>query len=404
MAAKKHHIVILGGGFAGVAAGMKLKKHLQQDNIKVTLIDRNPYHLFTPSLYEVATSEEPKNNIAFPFKEIFDDHLTLMKNYVEKINPKTQEIFLMGNGSITYDYLILSAGSRPAYYDIPGLKEYSIAFKSLPEAVKIKNAIKNTCCKEGVCNRKANVIIGGGGFSGTELAAELLTYNDRISSQHGLAKDCLQITIIQGSDRLLKELDEHVSKVAQTRLSEPNVHFAFGGHIKKVTDKEVFTDDGKSYAYNILIWTGGVEANHITKKSGLPINKRGQVVVNNFLQVQGYDNIFAAGDIAGYMDPKTQTPAPNVAQVAEEQGYIAGENVVRMIEKQELREYHYRHFGYVVPIRGHFAVAELMAGIHFDGIFGWLLQQLVFLRYLLGVMPFFSAFKRWNTFELDLDQ
>ncbi|HSW88693.1 MAG TPA: NAD(P)/FAD-dependent oxidoreductase [Candidatus Saccharimonadales bacterium] len=404
MSVKHKHIVILGGGFAGVAAGMKLKKQLGHLPIKVTLIDRNPYHLFTPSLYEVATSEEPKNNIAFPFKEMFDDKFTILKNYVEKIDPKTKEIFLMGDGTISYDYLIIAAGSRPAYYNIPGLKEHSIAFKSLPEAVKIKNKIKTTCCKEGVCNRKVQVVIGGGGFSGTELAAEFLTYKDRLARQHGLAQDCLQVTIIQGSDRLLKELDEHVSHIAQTRLSEPNVHFAFGGHIKGVTDTEVLTDDGKSYPYHLLIWTGGVEANHLGIKSKLPVNKRGQITVDNFLQVQGFDNIFSAGDIAGFIDPKTQKPIPNVAQVAEEQGYIAAENVIRSIEKKSLKPYDYRHFGYVVPIRGRFAVAELMDNIHFDGIIGWLLQQIVFLRYLLGIMPFFGAFKRWNKFELDLEQ
>lgn len=404
MAEKKHHIVILGGGFAGVAAGMKLKKQLGKHNIKVTLIDRNPYHLFTPSLYEVATSETPQNNIAFPFKEIFDDQFTIKKNYVEKIDPKTKEIFLMGDGTISYDYLILTAGSRPAYFDIPGLKEYSIAFKSLPEAVKIKNKIKTTCCKDGVCNRKVNIIIGGGGFSGTELAAELLTYRNRLAEQYGLDKNCLQITIIQGSTRLLNDLDAHVSALAQQRLNEPNIHFAFGGHIKEVTQTKVLTDDGKSYSYDLLIWTGGVEANHIGKKSKLPINKHGQIIVDTCLQVQGFDSIFAAGDLAGFIDPKTKQPAANVAQVAEEQGYIAGENVIRMIEKAPLKEYHYRHFGYVVPIRGHFVVAELMGGMHFDGIFGWLLQQIVFLRYLLGIMPFFSAFKKWNTFEIDLDQ
>lgn len=404
MAVKKKHIVILGGGFAGVAAGMKLKKQLRNLPIQVTLIDRNPYHLFTPSLYEVATSEEPKNNIAFPFKEIFDDKFTILKNYVEKINPKTKEIFLMGDDTISYDYLILTTGSRPAYFNIPGLKEHAIAFKSLQEAVTIKNIIKTTCCKEGVCNRKVHVVIGGGGFSGTELAAEFLTYKDRLAKQHGLAQDCLQITIIQGSDRLLKELDQHVSSLAQTRLSEPNVHFAFGGHIKEVTKTNVLTDDGKSYPYTILIWTGGVEANHIGKKSGLPTTKRGQVIVNNTLQVQGYENIFVAGDLAGFIDQKTKQPVPNVAQVAEEQGYVAGENVLRLIEKKSLQEYAYRHFGYVVPIRGHFAVAELMGNMHFDGIFGWMLQQIVFLRYLLGIMPLLSAFKKWNKFEVELDQ
>lgn len=401
---KKKHIVILGGGFAGVAAGLALKKNLKSLPIQVTLLDRNPYHLFTPSLYEVATSEEPQKNIAIPFDKIFDEQFTFVKKMVEKIDPKTRTITLKGKETISYDYAILALGSEAAYYHIPGLKEHSIPFKTLANAMEIKNKIKTTCCKEGVCNRKVRVVIGGGGFAGTELAAELLTYKDKLAKQHGLAGDCLDITIIQGSDRLLKELDEHVSALAQKRLDNPQIHFAFGGHIKEVTDTQVLTDDGKSYPYTFLLWTGGVEANHLATKSGLPVNKKGQVSVNGNLQMQGYENVFVAGDIASFMDPKTKTPIPNVAQVAEEQGRTAGENTIQLIKKEPLRPYHYRHFGYVVPLRGHFAVAELMGNIHFDGLIGWMLQQLVFLRYLLGILPFFMAFKSWNIFEEELHQ
>ncbi|MDE2588392.1 MAG: FAD-dependent oxidoreductase, partial [Patescibacteria group bacterium] len=245
---------------------------------------------------------------------------------------------------------------------------------------------------------------GGGGFSGTEIAAELLTYKDRLAEQHKLDKDCLDITIIQGSDRLLKELDSHVSAIAQKRLTHPNVKFAFGGHIKEVTKNEVHTDNGKTYPYHLLIWTGGVEANHLAKTSGLPVNKRGQLQVNPYLQVEGYENIFAAGDIAGFIDPKTQEPVPTVAQVAEEQGEIVAENIIRATQGITFKKYKYRHFGYVVPLRGKYATAELMFNIHLDGFLGWVLQQLVYLRYLLRILPFKKAFTRWNEFEEKLLQ
>src|SRR5258708_2310505 len=249
MALKQKHIVILGGGFAGVAAGIELRRQLNNLPIKITLIDKHDYHLFTPSLYEVATSEEPKKNIAIPFEKIFDKKFTFIKNTVENIDPNAQIIVLKGKETVSYDYAILTLGSEAAYYGIPGLKEHGIVFKSLTDAMKIKNKIKTSCCKEGACNRKVHLVIGGGGFAGTELAAELLTYKDRLAKQHGLAQDCLEITIIQGSDRLLKELDQHVSELAQKRLDNPQVHFGFGGHIKEVTETQVLTDDGKSYPY-----------------------------------------------------------------------------------------------------------------------------------------------------------
>jgi NADH dehydrogenase len=398
------HIVVVGGGFAGITAILQLRKNLKNHNIKITLIDKNPYHLFTPSLYEVATSEEPQKNIAIPFTKIFDGNVNIIKDSVTNIDPKNKSIHLRNNEPVQYDYVVIALGSQPAYFSLPGLREHSIAFKTLQDAVKIKDKINTLCCEEGKCHRKVQAVIGGGGFAGTELAAELLTYKDRIAQQNKLDKSCLQITIIQGSDRLLKELDTHVSNVAKKRLHGSNVHFAFGGHIKEVTDSNVLTDDGKAYPYDILIWTGGVEANHLAAKSGLPVNKRGQIVVNDYLQVEGFDSVFAAGDIAGVIDPKTKKPCPNVAQVAQEQGHTAGENIARLLNNESLKAYTYRHWGYVVPLRGQFAVAELMFGIYLSGIFGWALQQIVLLRYLLEILSFNAAMKRWNVFELELEQ
>lgn len=398
------HVVILGGGFAGVAAAKELVKKTSSKHVKITLIDRHDAHLFTPSLYEVATSESPQKNIVIPIKEIFGKKVEVIKSTIKSIDTSTQNILLGEDKQITYDYLIIALGSVPAYYNIPGLKENSIALKSVRDAVQIKNKIKNICCEGKECKRKAKIIIGGGGFSGTELAAELLTYKNKLAKQHNLAPNCLDITIIQGSDRLLKELDPHVSKIAEKRIKKSNVHFAFGGHISKVTATSVFTDDNKVYDYDLLIWTGGVQASPAAEKSNLPVNRKGQITVNDFLQVQGINNIFAAGDIVEYKDVKTQQYAPTVAQVAEDEGKTAGGNIARLIKNQTMKPYTYSHWGYVVPLRGKFAAAELMGFWHFDGFFGWVLEQLIFLRYLLSILPFWKALQKWNTFEIDLER
>lgn len=395
----KKKILVLGGGFAGIAVIKRLLKHKMDLRSEITLIDKNPFHLFTPSLYEVATSEEPQKNIVIPFNQLFSGKISYIREHIKIINQE-KHLVITTNNELYYDYLILCLGSEPAYYNIPGLEEYSISLKTLYDAVEIKRKIKSVCCKENSCKRKAKVIIGGGGFTGTELAAELLTYKDRLAKQYGLAKDCLETTIIQGSDRLLKELDEHVSDLARKRLTNPQINFAFGGHITKVTNKFVFTDKGISYPYDIFIWTGGVVANKLASNSSLPVNERGQAVVNNFLQVN--ENIFAAGDITGFIDSKTKLSVPNVAQVAEDQGAIAGENVYRFFMNKPLIPYHFRHWGYVVPLKGKYAAAELMGNLHFDGFIGWLLQQAIFLWYLLGILPINKAFRKWNKFEFDL--
>ena len=397
------HVLILGGGFGGVAAAKQLAEKTNPHAVHITLVDKHPYHTFTPSLYEVATSEEPRKNVAIPYKEIFNKGVEMLQGTVEKIDV-TKQVVKVDDKEIPYDYLVVALGSQPAYMHIPGLKEHSIALKSVREAVMIKNKIKDICCKGDECKRRAKVIIGGGGFSGTEIAAEFLTYKTKLSKQHNLAPECLDITIIQGSDRLLNELDPHVSKIAMERLKKPYVHFAFGGHIKEVTDNEVLTDDGKKHEYDLLIWTGGVEANSIPGKSNLPINKRGQVVVNQFLQVDGLQNVFAVGDVAQFSDEKKKTFAPTVAPIAEDEGKVAAENIANLLNNKQLKSYKIFHWGYVVPIHGKYAAAELMGMFHFDGILGWMLEQFIFLRYLVGIMSLPKAFKRWNRFELDLEQ
>lgn len=395
------NIVVIGGGFAGVAAIKELLKHRHEVAMTITLIDKNDYHLFTPSLYEVATSEEPQKNIAIPFYKIFGNNISCIKSSVTKID-SSNSLVTVDNQNILYDYLLLCAGSVPAYHHIPGLKENSFPLKSLADAMVIKKKIQSLCLLQKGTDKKVHIVIGGGGFSGTELAAELLMYKDSLAKQHNLARECFDITIIQGSNRLLKELDSHVSKLAQKRLSDTNIHFAFGGHIQEVTKEEIVTDTGKSYLYNILIWTGGVEANTLAIQSGLSVTKRNQVVVDNFLRVGS--NIFAAGDIAGYIDTKTQSPVPTVAQVAEEQGKVAGENIYRALIHKRPTPYMYRHFGYIVPLKGKFAAAQLIGNIHIDGYIGWILQQLVFLRYLFTILPVWRALKKWNMFEINLKQ
>lgn len=396
------HIVVLGGGFAGIASIKTLLRQTNSHATQITLIDKNSFHLFTPSLYEVATSEEPQKNIAIPFTEVFGKRVHIVQGEILEVDTDKQTIKLKNQNQISFDYLVVALGSQPAYFHIPGLEENAIALKSLKEAVMIKDRIKDICCKGDECKKKAKVIIGGGGFSGTELAAELLTYKNKLARQHHLSPNCLDITIIQGSDRLLKELDPHVSKIATKRLKYPNVHFAFGGHISKVTKSSVFTDDNKVYYYDLLIWTGGVEGNSV--QTTIPINKRKQYITNKFLQVEGFQNIFAVGDVAQYQDDKTQSFAPTVAQVAEDEGRKAGENIAQLLRGKELKPYNYSHWGYVVPLRGKFAAAESMGFLHFDGFLGWLLEQFIFLYYLINILPFWKAVKKWNVFEEALEQ
>lgn len=398
-------IIILGGGFGGIKASLKLiNAHLK--DVQITLIDKNSYHLFTPSLYEVASSEEPQKNIVIPFSEIFNKKINIIQADVKKIDPKKNSIDIIfdnKNQTLLFNYLIIALGSEANFMNIEGLEKYSLPLKNLSDALKIRDKIKNLCCKQGKCNRKTKVIIGGGSFSGCELAAEMLMYKEKLAKQNKLDPNCLDISILQGSDHLLSELNPKISEIAQKRITGSNIHYLFGGHIKKVTDKKVFTDNNFSYNYDILVWTGGIMANNIGKISNFEINKHNGIIVNETLQVKNYQNIFAIGDISAFID-SAQKSAPQVAQVAEDMGKTAATNVINLISRKPLQKYRIKHFGYIIPLKGHFAVAEFFNTIQISGFLTWLLQQMVFFYYLFTILPILKAFQKWNKFELDLKQ
>lgn len=354
------NVVILGGGFAGIRAALTLRNKIKSHDLHVIIIDKNSFHTFTAALYEVATAEELPRNIRIPYKDIFKKPLEFVQGSIEKIDTEHRRIFLSKNRVYVYDYLIFALGSESADFGIPGIKEYGIPLKTLEDAVRIKNSLKNA--------RK--IIVGGGGFSGTELACELVTH-----------KGHLDITLIQGSPILLKELGDEVSRLAKRRLEKGNVHLVLGQHIKEVTKDQIEIENGEIFPYDLFVWTGGVRSNNLL----------GKIEVGETLAVKNFKNVFAAGD----------SISPGVAPKAEEMGRIAAENVLNSIKGEPLLLFKYYDKGYIVPLGSHFATFA-KGRFHISGISAYILQQFIHLRYLLMIMSFFQAFKKFIEFEEDL--
>lgn len=397
------NVLILGGGFAGVAAGLKIIRGLGRDKVNTTLIDRNKFHTFTPSLYEVATSEVPKKCIAIPYSRIFGNKINLIEADVKLIKPDDQEIILDNDKKLHWDYLVVCLGSESAYFDILGLEKYSLPLKKLSDAVKIKDSIENIYKKKSEHGEKTNILIGGGGFSGTELAAEIVNYKQRLLKHHPKNLDLCNIKIIEGTSRLLVNQNPKISEIARKRLESNNVEILFNNLIKQVTDKTVITASGDKYLYDVLIWTGGIRANKVLELSGFKTEAFGQVKVNEYMQVLSYKNIFIAGDCAHFINPNTKAPVPCLGQSAVDQGKIAGKNILRMVRDIPLKKYKPKNYGILIPLKGRYVVVNLNF-IYFTGILGWILQQFALLRYLVNILPLYRALRRWNMFERKLKQ
>lgn len=395
------NIIVLGGGFGGIACALRLETLLQSEirtkKYKIYLVDKNHYHLFTPSLYEVSTVEEPQGNIAIPLEEIFfKKKVTLFYKKVDNINPDRKTVHFSDGVTLSYAYLVCALGSVSNTYDIPGVDEYAHSLKTLQDAVALKRHLFSLLKSE---EKELRIVIAGGGFSGTELAAEFLRYKRYLETTNIGKQKNIRIMLVSGSAPVA-ELGEKTARSVLRRLSKLQLDMVIGEHVKEFTKDAVILTSGRSIPYALAVWAGGVKANG-SIFTYFQTDKNGRIQVNNFLQAQGEDRVFAIGDNALFLNPKTNRPAEGVAETAIGEGRIVAENIYRAIKGKTLKQYTHHPFGYIVPVSGKYAYVHFTF-LHVQGFIGWVIQQFTFMNYLLSILPFHKAFAHWNKFERHL--
>lgn len=397
---RSDQIVIIGGGFAGVRCALDLARHnyLLQGR-KIVVIDQNPYHLFTPLLYERATTGVQKKSLAIPFKIIFQNKpIRFIHGTVKRLEAKTRKVILGNGQSISYEFLVIAAGSQVETFNIPGLEKHALYLKTLDDAELIYNQIQTAYKRFASSHQQGDlfqILIGGGGFTGVELAAELHNMLKNLARQYEKDQGTFVIKIIEGGNDLLGGRDPWISHEAQKRLGMyRRLEVLIQSRIAKVTSKTVELQNGDSLAYDIFIWTGGVRANILMEHCGLKFNQRCRIETRMTLQSKEDSQIFVIGDAARVIDPETHQESLEIIADAYRQGNLAADNIINIIQKRPLKNYRHKTFGYVVPIRGHWAISNLL-NIHLKGRIAWLVLRLVHLRYLLSILPWKEAFKCW---------
>lgn len=408
----KKRIVILGGGFGGLRVAMRLEKYLKKrillDRYEIVLIDQYSYHTYTPLLYEVALSVEslPRREletlVAYNLKELLRGRL--INFFQERVTQADFNSHLVRTEkqALGFEYLIIALGSEVNYFGVPGVRENSLTLKSLTDALKIRDRISNYFFDD---EKKCKIVVGGGGATGVELAAE--------------AKNLMpwaEVNILEGSDSILNGCDKAVIKKAGERLTRLGVTVKTNFKISEVGTDMVLGADKESEPFDLFLWTAGVRAASFT--THLPVKKeRGERVtltekfgcvpersdfrVGDSVDKYGASKIYAIGDVACFTDAGTGKMAPLFAWVALQQAEVLAKNIFERIKKEEglsrtarFYPYKYRELGYVVPVGGKFAVAKIGRFI-FSGFAGWIVKGLVELEYLISIMPFFKAVRLW---------
>jgi NADH dehydrogenase len=378
--------VIVGAGFGG----LWVARSIAHFNVDVLLIDQNNYHTFLPLLYQVAAAELEPEEIAYPVRSIlrkFPNAKFVLGN-VEAVDPRAR-LVKTGGHMIHYDYLVLSMGSIPEFFRIPGADKYALPLKTLEDAISIRSHIL-ACFEKAVQEtdhtRREQMLtftIVGGGPTGVEFAGALaeLIHGALVKDFTTLDFQEVHVILLEALGNLLLGFPGPLQKHAVKRLTKMGVEVRLSSPVAEIRPDAVLLRDGKLIATETVVWTAGVRGNPKANAAGLPTAHNDQVNVLPTLQVKGYPDIYVVGDLARFEDNRNSLPM--IAPVAIQQGAQAARNIIRQISGLPPKTFRYRDRGNMVTIGRNSGVAQLL-GWSFTGFPAWVVWLVVHLYNLIG--------------------
>ena len=396
----KPKVVILGGGFGGLAAARALHKAAD-----VTVVDRHNYQTFLPLLYQVSTAGLAADHVAYPIRG------ALRKTPVKfrmgspiSIDHKNKEVKLDSSELLKFDHLIVALGSVTADFGIPGVSEFTLGMKSVAEALNIRAEIMRRF--EDLCRfedeTKLSITVIGGGPTGVEMAgaiAELI--RGPLKSDQAQAASHISISLIEAGPRLLPPFAPSLSARTKKDLEKLGVKVLLNAAVQEVEHRKIKLKDGSTIASEITIWAAGVKGNDAIAQLNLPTTGT-RVAVEPTMQVKNYPYIWALGDIAASVD-KNGNQLPMVAPVAIQQGKFIAKQIARVSKSQKLASFKYLDKGSMATIGRNKAVVQVK-GIKIAGAIAWLIWLWLHLFYLLGGRNKIGTMADWTWNYLTFDR
>ena len=386
----KKHAVVIGAGFGGLACAKKLRK---SGSYSVTLIDRNPYQLFSPLLYQVATASLPEDDIAFPVRTAYQD-VQFVRAEVTNVDATKKELILSNGKTISYDDLILAVGSEGTTFGIPGVAEHAFQMKSVGDAREIRHSLLSAyeSVEDGLLPLESlNVVIVGGGPTGVELAGAVKELQHEIHREFEHIAPKATVTLLEAGPRLLPTFHPHSSKYTLKTLTKMGVHVQVDAAVVEATPRSLRLADGSEIVAGTRIWAAGVVAPSHWKFLG-ETDRGNRIKVNSHLQIS--DSIWIVGDVASFPDSDGR-PLPMVAPVAIQQGKHVARQIRRRESSKPLEVFKYRDKGQMATIGRRKAVVEMRSWLRFQGSLAWLTWLALHLAYLSGGRNRTSIFADW---------
>jgi len=405
MTADRPRVVIIGGGFGGLDAARALKNA----PVRVTVVDRHNYHLFQPLLYQVATASLSPGDIASPIRWILrrQSNAEVLLADARAIDTAAREVTL-DRGSLSYDYLIVAAGSSHAYFGHPEWEAYAPGLKTLDDAIVMRRRLllafeaAEREADPAEQRRLLTFVIVGGGATGVELAgalAEIARKTLRQDFRH-IRPETSRILILEGGATILTQFPSALQHAARESLERLGVEIRTNSIVTTVDERGVLWRPAAAaqaaaverIEAQTVLWAAGVAASPIAKSLGLPLDRAGRVPAEPTLRVPGHPEIFVVGDICALA--QDGQPLPGVAQVAKQEGAQAARNVLNALAGRPLEPFRYRDYGTMAVI-GRGSAIGVVGGVQIAGFFGWLFWVFLHIFWLIGFRNRIAVFTEW---------
>lgn len=405
-------VVIVGGGFGGLAAARRLSRRDARGLVDVTLVDRSNHHTFSPLLYQVATAGLSPQDVGHSLRGMFArrPNVRFRLGCVTGADWGANVLHLARGAGVEFDHLVIAAGALSADFGIPGVAEHAFALKDLRDSVRLRNHILGVFERVSAHPELADegaltFVVAGGGPTGVEVAgalAELVKHVMRPDFPE-LDLDRTRIVLVELAPSLLLAYSERSQRYAHEQLERRGVEVMLGVGVTAVTPLRVELTGGTHLPSSTLVWAGGVRANPLGEALGLDVTGGGRIVVGEDLRVPGRPNVLVVGDIAAIPDRGTGL-TPQLAPVALQSGRHAAEEILRDLGARPARPFRYLDKGRMATIGRNAAVAELPGRVRFRGFVAWLAWLWLHLRFLIGFRHRASVVLQWVWSYLTYDR
>lgn len=391
-------IVVVGGGYAGIAAAQRLGKHFKKnEQVHITIIDKRPFKTYMTELHEVAGGRVDESAIRYDLRRLFHKYknISIVTDTVTDINHETKQV-IANEHTLKYDYLVLGMGGEPNDFGVPGVKEHGHTLWSYEDAVSLRRhiieAVEAAAAEPDINKRREllSFVVIGAGFTGVEMVGEIIEWVDRLAKDNQLDRSEFSVYLVEAAANILQMVTEKEREKATKYMEKKGIQISLGDGIVRLNEDGVELASGRVIPTRTAIWTAGVKANSEAADFGMQQGRAGRLMADEYMESVDYPNVYVVGDLVYYEDPNHDNmPTPQIVQAAEATGKTAADNIIATIEGTEKKPYDGKYDGFMVSIGGKYAVAYVYDKYHVSGWFANIMKHGGNILYFLGIGSLF---------------